>query len=95
MANGNDELILLELKEIKSDGKDTLKQVTENAKAIIRVEGCIETQNVKFGHNTDNITENKKQLGRVRDSVRNQLLKVAGMGGGIGAIAGYLSSLLG
>ena len=91
----NDALILSELKEIKSDGKDTLKQVIENEKAIIRVEGCIKTQDVKIGHNIEGVADNKKEIGKIRDLVRNQLIKVAGIGGGIGAIAGFLASLLG
>jgi hypothetical protein len=90
----NDDAIMKELGIIKADGKETLRGLNKNSIAIARVEGSIETQNVKIDHNASGISNNKAEIVKVRDSVKNQLIRVAGMGGGIGAIAGYLSSLI-
>lgn len=94
MANGND-AIMRELKEIKEDGKSTLEKTTENSIAIARVEGSIALQGAQILRNRDDISENRGEIGKVRDSVKNMLVKAAGFGGAIGAIAGFLASKMG
>lgn len=91
----SDDLIMLELKEIKGDTKSTLEKVTSNSLAIARVEGSVELHAVQIVRNEKDIALNVKSIGKVRESVKNMMVRVAGVGGGIGAIAGYLASLLG
>ena len=83
------------LGEVSRDVKYTRQKVNENAVSVARIEGKLETHAELIGRNKDDIAENKKAVGKLRDDVRGMLVKASATGGVVGSVAGFLAGLLG
>lgn len=83
------------LDEVSKDVKYTVRKVNDIEVKVARVEGKLDTHGELIGRNKNDIAENKKALGELRDDVRGMLVRASATGGVVGSVAGFLAGLLG